>query len=162
MGFPEFEIRTLVRTGDTSSAERAKMTRRPPHIIVTTPESLYLLLTSEGGRAMLRTTRTLIVDEIHALVRDKRGSHLSLSVERLGQLVDGPLVRIGLSATQRPIEQVAAFLVGADNTAHKTECAIIDTGHIRKIDLAIELPRSPLEAVMSGEVWGEAMTGSPS
>jgi ATP-dependent Lhr-like helicase len=155
MGFPEFEIRTLVRTGDTPATERAKMTRRPPHIIVTTPESLYLLLTSEGGRAMLRTTRTLIVDEIHALVRDKRGSHLSLSVERLEQLVEGPLVRIGLSATQRPIEQVAAFLVGANNTAHKTECAIIDVGHIRKIDLAIELPRSPLEAVMSGEVWGE-------
>jgi ATP-dependent Lhr-like helicase len=157
MGFPEFEIRTLVRTGDTSSTERAKMTRRPPHIIVTTPESLYLLLTSDGGRAMLRSTRTLIVDEIHALVRDKRGSHLSLSVERLEQLVEGPLVRIGLSATQRPIEQVAAFLVGASshNTAHKTECAIIDTGHIRKIDLGIELPRSPLEAVMSGEVWGE-------
>src|SRR5262245_23920670 len=157
MGFPEFEIRTLVRTGDTAAAERAKMTRRPPHIIVTTPESLYLLLTSDGGRAMLRTTRTLIVDEIHALVRDKRGSHLALSVERLEQLVDGPLVRIGLSATQRPIEQVADFLVGegSNHTAHKTECAIIDTGHIRKIDLGIELPRSPLEAVMSGEVWGE-------
>jgi ATP-dependent helicase Lhr and Lhr-like helicase len=157
MGFPEFEIRTLVRTGDTSSTERAKMTRRPPHIIVTTPESLYLLLTSDGGRAMLRTTRTLIVDEIHALVRDKRGSHLSLSVERLEQLVEGPLVRIGLSATQRPIEQVASFLVGegSNNPVHKTECAIIDTGHIRKIDLGVELPRSPLEAVMSGEVWGE-------
>src|SRR5499426_3621724 len=157
MGFPEFEIRTLVRTGDTPATERAKMMRRPPHIIVTTPESLYLLLTSDGGRAMLRTTRTLIVDEIHALVRDKRGSHLSLSVERLEQLVEGPLVRIGLSATQRPIEQVAAFLVGAgsNNTTLKTECAITDTGHIRKIDLGIELPRSPLEAVMSGEVWGE-------
>jgi ATP-dependent helicase Lhr and Lhr-like helicase len=157
MGVPEFEIRTLVRTGDTPSAERAKMTRRPPHIIVTTPESLYLLLTSEGGRAMLRTTRTLIVDEIHALVRDKRGSHLSLSVERLERIVEGPLVRIGLSATQRPIEQVAAFLVGAgsNHTSHKTECSVIDTGHIRKIDLAVELPRSPLEAVMSGEVWGE-------
>ncbi|MGH9767990.1 MAG: DEAD/DEAH box helicase, partial [Blastocatellia bacterium] len=156
-GFPEFEIRTLVRTGDTSPTERAKMLRRPPHIIVTTPESLYLLLTSEGGRAMLRATRTLIVDEIHALVRDKRGSHLSLSVERLEELVAGPLVRIGLSATQRPIEQVAAYLVGAssNNTAQKAECAIIDVGHIRKIDLAIELPRSPLEAVMSGEVWGE-------
>jgi ATP-dependent Lhr-like helicase len=157
MGFPEFEIRTLVRTGDTPSTERAKMTRRPPHILVTTPESLYLLLTSEGGRAMLRTTKTLIVDEIHALVRDKRGSHLSLSVERLERLVAGPLVRIGLSATQRPIEQVAAFLIGAgsNKAAHKTECSIIDTGHIRKIDLGVELPRSPLEAVMSGEVWGE-------
>ncbi len=157
MGFPEFEIRTLVRTGDTPAAERAKMTRRPPHILVTTPESLYLLLTSDGGRAMLRKARTLIVDEIHALVRDKRGSHLSLSVERLEQLVEGPLTRIGLSATQRPIEQVAAFLVGAgsNNEAQKPECDIIDTGHVRKIDLSIELPKSPLEAVMSGEVWGE-------
>src|SRR5262252_4454921 len=145
MGFPEFEIRTLVRTGDTPATERAKMTRRPPHIIVTTPESLYLLLTSDGGRAMLRTTRTLIVDEIHALVRDKRGSHLSLSVERLEQLVEGPLVRIGLSATQRPIEQVAAFLTGAGSNNTKPECSVIDTGHIRKIDLAVELPRSPLE-----------------
>src|SRR5215813_3132090 len=156
-GFPEFEIRTLVRTGDTSSTERAKMTRRPPHIVVTTPESLYLLLTSDGGRAMLRTTRTLIVDEIHALVRDKRGSHLSLSVERLEELVEGPLARIGLSATQRPIEQVAAFLIGAssNNRVQRAECAIIDVGHIRKMDIAIELPRSPLEAVMSGEVWSE-------
>ncbi|MCI0391540.1 MAG: DEAD/DEAH box helicase [Acidobacteria bacterium] len=156
-GFPEFEIRTLVRTGDTSSSERAKMTRRPPHIIVTTPESLYLLLTSEGGRRMLRTTRTLIVDEIHAVVRDKRGSHLSLSIERLEALVEEPLVRIGLSATQRPIERVADFLVGAgsNENAQKAECSIIDVGHSRKIDLAIELPRSPLEAVMSGEVWSE-------
>jgi ATP-dependent Lhr-like helicase len=156
-GFNEFEIRTLVRTGDTTSTERAKMTRRPPHIVVTTPESLYLLLTSEGGRRMLRTTRTLIVDEIHALVRDKRGSHLSLSIERLEELVGEPLVRIGLSATQRPIEEVAAFLVGAssNNNGHKTGCTIIDVGHSRKLDLSIELPRAPLEAVMSGEVWGE-------
>jgi ATP-dependent Lhr-like helicase len=156
-GFNEFEIRTLVRTGDTSSTERAKMTRRPPHIVVTTPESLYLLLTSEGGRRMLRTARTLIIDEIHALVRDKRGSHLSLSIERLEELVEEPLVRIGLSATQRPIEGVAGFLVGAssNNNDHKAGCTIIDTGHSRKLDLAIELPRSPLEAVMSGEVWGE-------
>jgi ATP-dependent Lhr-like helicase len=157
LGFPEFEIRTLVRTGDTSPSDRAKMIRRPPHIVVTTPESLYLLLTSEGGRAMLRTTKTLIVDEIHALVRDKRGSHLALSVERLEQLVEGPLVRIGLSATQRPIEQVADFLVGTrpGDEARRSECAIIDTGHIRKLDLSVELPRSPLEAVMSGEVWSE-------
>src|SRR5215510_13457623 len=155
MGLPEFEIRTLVRTGDTSPTDRAKMTRRPPHIVVTTPESLYLLLTSDGGRNMLRTTRTLIVDEIHALVRDKRGSHLSLSIERLEALVEHPLVRIGLSATQRPIELVAEFLVGPQTTEHKPECVIIDTGHTRKIDLAIELPKSPLEAVMSGEVWSE-------
>ncbi len=159
-GYPEFEIRTMVRTGDTSSTDRAKMTRRPPHIVVTTPESLYLLLTSEGGRAMLRTTRTLIVDEIHALVRDKRGSHLSLSIERLESLVapfERPLVRIGLSATQRPIDKVAAFLVGGNpnKPADKTDCAIIDVGHTRKIDLAIELPKSPLEAVMSAEVWSE-------
>ncbi|MBO0800126.1 MAG: DEAD/DEAH box helicase, partial [Blastocatellia bacterium] len=151
MGYPEFEIRTLLRTGDTPPSERARMTRRPPHIIVTTPESLYLLLTSDGGRAMLRTAKTLIVDEIHALVRDKRGSHLSLSIERLEALVDKPLVRIGLSATQRPIEKVASFLLGMRNGVVE----IIDVGHSRKIDLAIELPRSPLEAVMSTEVWGE-------
>ncbi len=154
-GFQDFEIRTLVRTGDTPSTERAKMTRRPPHILVTTPESLYLLLTSEGGRKMLRTARTLIIDEIHALVRDKRGSHLSLSIERLEALVEEPLVRIGLSATQRPIEEVSAFLLGSGNNAHQPECTIIDVGHQRKIDLAIELPRSPLEAVTSGEVWDE-------
>ncbi|MCI0661548.1 MAG: DEAD/DEAH box helicase, partial [Acidobacteria bacterium] len=155
MGLPEFEIRTLVRTGDTSPTDRAKMTRRPPHIVVTTPESLYLLLTSDGGRNMLRTTRTLIVDEIHALVRDKRGSHLSLSIERLEALVEQPLVRIGLSATQKPIELVAEFLVGPQTTDRKPECVIIDAGHTRKIDLAVELPKSPLEAVMSGEVWSE-------
>lgn len=150
-GLPEFEIRTMVRTGDTPASERAKMTKRPPHIIVTTPESLYLLLLSEGGRRMLQTTKTLIIDEIHALVRDKRGSHLSLSIERLEALVKQPLVRIGLSATQRPIELVAAFLTGSENAP----CKIIDVGHRRKIDLAIETPPSPLEAVMAGEVWEE-------
>lgn len=157
MGAPEFEIRTLVRTGDTPSSERAKMVKRPPHIVVTTPESLYLLLTSEGGRGMLKTTRTLIVDEIHALVRDKRGSHLSLSVERLEALVGEKLVRIGLSATQRPIEEVARFLVGAQGigAAGSPDCTIINTGHARRLDLTIELPGSPLEAVMSGEVWQE-------
>ncbi len=148
-GEGDFEIRTLVRTGDTPASERAKMARRPPHIVVTTPESLYLLLTSESGRAMLGTTRTLIVDEIHALVRDKRGSHLALSIERLEALVEKPLVRIGLSATQRPIEKVADYLTGAG------DCTIIDVGHSRQLDLAIELPRSPLEAVMSLEVWDE-------
>ncbi|MEP7272926.1 MAG: DEAD/DEAH box helicase, partial [Acidobacteriota bacterium] len=153
MGLPEFEIRTVVRTGDTSAADRAKMTRRPPHIAVTTPESLYLLLTSEGGRRMLKTARTLIVDEIHALVRDKRGSHLSLSIERLEALVGHPLQRIGLSATQKPIEEIASFLFGASSESESP--AIIDVGHTREIDLAIELPRSPLEAVMSGEVWTE-------
>jgi ATP-dependent Lhr-like helicase len=160
---PEVNIRTLVRTGDTPAAERTAMTKRPPHIVVTTPESLYILLTSEGGRRMLETARTLILDEIHAVVGDKRGSHLALSIERLEQLVRqhssnaSHLTRIGLSATQRPIEEVARFLVGAENldANNAPNCAIIDSGHARKLDLAIELPESPLSAVMSGEVWDE-------
>ena len=163
LGLPEVNIRTLVRTGDTPAAERTAMTKRPPHIVVTTPESLYILLTSDGGRRMLETARTLILDEIHAVVGDKRGSHLALSIERLQQLIsqhsqDGAsLVRIGLSATQRPIEEVARFLVGTEsiNAENVPDCAIIDSGHVRKLDLAIELPESPLEAVMSGEVWNE-------
>lgn len=163
LGLPEVNIRTLVRTGDTPAAERTAMTKRPPHVVVTTPESLYILLTSEGGRRMLETARTLIVDEIHAVVGDKRGSHLALSIERLEQLVHqhanatGNLTRIGLSATQRPIEEVARFLVGTRNlnADNLTDCAIIDSGHARKLDIAIELPESTLEAVMSGEVWEE-------
>src|SRR6185503_17646140 len=160
LDLPEVNIRTLVRTGDTPASERTAMTKRPPHIVVTTPESLYILLTSEGGRRMLETARTLIVDEIHAVVGDKRGSHLALSIERLEQLVrsnNASLTRIGLSATQRPIEEVARFLVGTDNinTNNTPNCAIIDSGHVRKLDLAIELPESPVSAVMSGEVWEE-------
>ena len=157
MGIAAPTIRTFVRTGDTPASERASMTKKPPHIIVTTPESLYILLTSEGGRRILSTTRTLIVDEIHAMVDDKRGSHLSLSIERLQALVKEPLVRIGLSATQKPIEEVARFLVGTANLdADGTpRCSIIDTGHTRKLDLAIEIPGSPLEAVTSNEVWEE-------
>ena len=160
LGLPEVNIRTLVRTGDTPAAERTAMTKRPPHVVVTTPESLYILLTSEGGRRMLETARTLIVDEIHAVVGDKRGSHLALSIERLEQLVrqnNASLVRIGLSATQRPIEEVARFLVGTENIGSNNtpNCTIIDSGHARKLDIAIELPESPLQAVMSGEVWDE-------
>jgi ATP-dependent Lhr-like helicase len=171
MGLLEVNIRTLVRTGDTPQAERTAMIKRPPHVVVTTPESLYILLTSEGGRRMLATARTLIVDEIHAVVGDKRGSHLALSIERLEQLVrqheagisqseirnSSPLVRIGLSATQRPIEEVARFLVGTENlnSDGTPDCAIIDSGHARRLDLSIELPESPLQAVMSGEVWDE-------
>src|ERR1051325_2597531 len=160
LGLPEVNIRTLVRTGDTPASERTAMTKRPPHIVVTTPESLYILLTSDGGRRMLETARTLILDEIHAVVGDKRGSHLALSIERLEQLVrrhNTSLVRIGLSATQRPIEEVARFLVGAANidANNNPHCAIVDSGHARKLDLAIELPESPLQAVMSGEVWNE-------
>ncbi|MDX6575121.1 MAG: ATP-dependent helicase Lhr and Lhr-like helicase, partial [Blastocatellia bacterium] len=157
MGIAGVEIRTLVRTGDTPQKDRVAMTKKPPHIIVTTPESLYILLTSEGGRRILSTTRTLIVDEIHAMVDDKRGSHLSLSIERLQALVKEPLVRIGLSATQKPIAEVARFLVGTANLAADStpRCTIIDTGHSRKLDLAIEIPSSPLEALMSNEVWEE-------
>ena len=246
LGLPEVNIRTLVRTGDTPAAERTAMTKRPPHICVTTPESLYILLTSEGGRRMLQTARTLIVDEIHALVGNKRGSHLALSIERLEHLIfqhqatehdhaareqqeareprhaapehqqvrtqhqtseteafpsqlphhtpqhhqtseqhqsgeqhrpsepesipgqldflhptpnsqHPALTRIGLSATQRPIEEVARFLVGANNLREDgtPDCTIIDSGHVRQLDIAIELTESPLQAVMSGEVWDE-------
>src|SRR3954465_1098052 len=113
MGLPDVEIRSCVRTGDTPQSERDAMRRRPPHIVVTTPESLYILLGSASGRAMLATTRSVIVDEIHALAPSKRGAHLSLSLERLEALCGRRLTRIGLSATQKPIAEVAKFLVGA-------------------------------------------------
>jgi ATP-dependent Lhr-like helicase len=147
-GLSEVDIRAWVRTGDTSAGERDRMRRRPPHIVVTTPESLYILLGSESGRAMLATTRTVIVDEIHALAPNKRGTHLAISLERLDALCGRQLPRIGLSATQKPIEAIARFLVGENEP-----CTIVDTGHRRARDLAIELPDSPLEAVMSAEVW---------
>ena len=207
LGYPDVEIRTLVRTGDTPQADRARMRRQPPHILVTTPESLYILLTSESGRATLASTRTLIVDEIHALAPNKRGVHLSLCLERLEALTGARLTRVGLSATQKPIEDVARFLVGTENRPARglldevgppvdlfdedevvespsppaplpaltlpdpvegegaavpaseatlkvvAGCAILDTGHTRQRDLALELPESPLEAVMSAEVW---------
>src|SRR3954447_10962321 len=147
---PKFpEIRVLVRTGDTPARERATMLRKPPHILVTTPESLYILLTSERGRAMLRTIKTVVVDEIHALASDKRGSHLALSLERLEALT-GPFQRIGLSATQKPLSEVAKFLVGVDR-----ECELIDVGHRREMDLSIVVPPSPLSTVCSHEQWDE-------
>ncbi|MBV8320618.1 MAG: DEAD/DEAH box helicase [Hyphomicrobiales bacterium] len=153
-GLPEVDIRTWVRTGDTPPGERDRMRRRPPHIVVTTPESLYILLGSQSGRSMLATTRTVIVDEIHAVAANKRGTHLALSLERLAALCGDRLQRVGLSATQKPIEAVARFLVGTDaGTASGVDCTIIDTGHRRGRDLALELPDSPLEAVMSAEVW---------
>ena len=154
---PDVEIRTLVRTGDTPAAERQAMVHRPPHILVTTPESLYLILTSERAREMLRSVRTVIVDEIHAVARDKRGSHLALSLERLDHLAGRRLQRIGLSATQKPIEDIAQFLVGANRVPSPESRAptIIDSGHARALDLAIEILSSPLEAVMAGEVWDE-------
>ncbi|MGH8152462.1 MAG: DEAD/DEAH box helicase, partial [Rhodanobacteraceae bacterium] len=214
MGLPEVEIRTTVRTGDTPQAERAATRKRPPHIVVTTPESLYILLGSESGRRMLATTRSVIVDEIHALAGNKRGSHLSLTLERLDVLCGRRCTRIGLSATQKPIDDVARFLVGSDLTTgsnplpHRAlcnagegsvtgqeqqvsgmpvasaapapspsaarsalratsppakerkgerelaDCVIIDTGHQRRRDLAIELTAVPLQPVMSNDAWG--------
>jgi ATP-dependent helicase Lhr and Lhr-like helicase len=142
-------IRVQVRTGDTPSHHRAAMLRHPPHILVTTPESLYILLTSAGGRKMLRTVKTVIIDEIHALARDKRGSHLALSLERLEELTGG-FQRIGLSATQKPLSQVAHFMVGVDR-----ECNVVDVGHRREMDVAIEVPPSPLTTVCSHEQWDE-------
>ncbi|NQD91415.1 DEAD/DEAH box helicase [Pseudomonas sp. CrR25] len=206
-GLADVEIRTAVRTGDTSPSEREAMRKRPPHILVTTPESLYVLLGSDSGRAMLSGCRSLIVDEIHAIAGSKRGSHLMLSVERLEALCQRPLQRIGLSATQKPLDAVARLLLGsqaplpatddlcdadakqgelldrepdieAGNATFKTlsplggegwgegqaapsinlptappDCAIIDIGYQRARDLALELPPTPLEAVMSNEVW---------
>src|SRR5581483_4024533 len=153
-GLPDVEIRTAVRTGDTPAAERERARRRPPHIVVTTPESLYVMLGSASGRAMLATTRTVIVDEIHAVAPNKRGAHLALSLERLAGLCPAGLLRIGLSATQTPIDEVARFLVGAGpDGAPAAPCTIIDTGHRRARDLAIEVPAAPLDSVMSGEVW---------
>jgi ATP-dependent Lhr-like helicase len=146
--FPE--VRVSVRTGDTPAGERAGMMRRPPHVLVTTPESLYILLTSAGGRAMLSTVRSVIVDEIHAIAGDKRGAHLALSLERLESLVGRPVQRIGLSATQKPIEDVARLLVGVDRP-----CELVDVGHRRALELDIELPESPLETVCSTETWDE-------
>ncbi|HEV2540745.1 MAG TPA: DEAD/DEAH box helicase [Frateuria sp.] len=204
-GLPDVAIRTAVRTGDTPQAERALMRKLAPHILVTTPESLYVLLGSASGRAMLKSTRAVIVDEIHALANSKRGTHLALSLERLESLCQRPLQRIGLSATQKPIEEVARFLVGARDQASSppalikeggegrgegrvlpqpsqelapttlpaspgpssdpsgrllpggekeiTSCAIVDVGHTRARDLAIEVPPVPLEAVMSNDAW---------
>ena len=142
------EVRVQVRTGDTTASERAAMLRARPHVLVTTPESLYILLTSAGGRRMLSGVRTVIVDEIHALARDKRGSHLALSLERLEALTGG-CQRIGLSATQKPLAAVGRLLVGRDR-----ECTLIDTGHLRDLDVAVEVPEDPLGAVCSHEHWG--------
>ena len=162
-GLPDVDIRAWVRTGDTPQSERLKMRKQPPHILVTTPESLFILLTSASGREMLKTVRSVIVDEIHALAGNKRGSHLTLSLERLASLCTRHHghrpIRIGLSATQKPIDQMAHYLTGADSdTLTETkdnQCQIIDTGHVRQRDLAIEVTGSPLEAVMANETWGE-------
>ena len=145
------EIRTAVRTGDTLMHERRAMLKRPPHILVTTPESLYILLTAEKSRAILRDVETVIVDEIHAVADDKRGAHLSLSLERLEALTHRRPVRIGLSATQKPIEEVAHFLTGNGRPAP----VIVDVGHKRKLDLAVEVPGSQLGPITTNEMWDE-------
>jgi ATP-dependent helicase Lhr and Lhr-like helicase len=164
MGLDAPRITAAIRSGDTPAAERAAMLKKPPHILVTTPESLYLLLTAQRSREMLRTVRTVIVDEIHAVVEARRGAHLALTLERLAHVANQPVQRIGLSATVKPIQEVGEWLVGCHpEGAEATEGAeaippapaIIDQGHRRTLDLALELPNSPLEAVMAGEVWDE-------
>jgi ATP-dependent Lhr-like helicase len=145
---PQVKITAAVRSSDTPQNQRAAMLRTPPHILVTTPESLYLLLTAERSRGMLRTAQVVIVDEIHAVLQSRRGAHLALSLERLDHVCGRRLQRIGLSATQKPIEEVARFLTSQ-------ACSIVDKGHKRALDLAVEVPGSPLEAVMSHEVWKE-------
>ncbi|HKY64594.1 MAG TPA: DEAD/DEAH box helicase, partial [bacterium] len=149
------EIRTAVRTGDTGMAERAAMLKKPPHILITTPESLYLLVSSEKSRKMLAKARTVIVDEIHAVARDKRGAHLAISLERLDRLTGRRTPRVGLSATQRPIEEIARFLVGTRriDAGGRPDCAILDAGHRRALDIAVEIPKQELAAVASKEAW---------
>ena len=186
MGQPLPEIRVAVRTGDTPQRERTLHARRPPHVFITTPESLYILLTSERGRHALRTTRTLILDELHAVAPSKRGSHLALSVERLCRLAEGPVTRIGLSATQKPIEEMARFLTGSPSPAAGAatsplkgevegeipafagmtkegagtteDCEIVDVGHRRAMDVAIELPRDfELGPIATHEQWAQTL-----
>jgi len=152
LGFDAPEIRVAVRTGDTTSSQRSAMVRRPPSFVVTTPESLYLLVTSTRGREALRTTETVIVDEIHAVARDKRGSHLALTLERLEALCDRRPARIGLSATQRPIERVGHLLVG-----ERPRPVIVDVGHQRALDVTLELPEGELEAVASAEQMSDVL-----
>jgi ATP-dependent Lhr-like helicase len=150
------EIRVAVRTGDTLPSERQRLLKKPPQILVTTPESLFLLLTAARSRPLLTGVETVIVDEIHALARDKRGSHLALSLERLDALTGRPVQRVGLSATQRPISEMAAFLVGAarvDEQTGEPRCSVVDVGHLRDMDLQVLVPPVPLSAVCSKEMW---------
>jgi ATP-dependent Lhr-like helicase len=151
------EIRVAVRSGDTPAHERALQVKRPPHILITTPESLYILLTAERSRAVLAGARTVIVDEIHAVAADKRGAHLALSLERLDALAERRLQRIGLSATQKPIDEVARLLVGAGRCAADgtPRCKIVDAGHRRTLDLRIETPDQELGAITSHELRAE-------
>ena len=162
-GTPFPEIRTAVRTGDTSPSERQRMAKKPPHILITTPESLYILLTSRSGREGLRGVKTLILDEIHAVAGNKRGSHLTLSVERLCALAEGPVTRIGLSATQRPIEEAARFLVGNQNVGPDgtsdclPDCLIVNSGHSRALDLDAHMPQMELGPIATHELWDDTL-----
>src|SRR6188768_1102128 len=161
LGFEPPEIRVGSRSGDTPASARAALIKRPPHFLITTPESLYLLVTAGKSREILRSVQTVIVDEIHAVARDKRGSHLALTLERLEHVAAARPLRIGLSATQRPLERVARLLVGAAPARLRADgqprCAIVDVGHRRKLDLAIELPQRELSAVASNEQLGEVL-----
>ncbi len=161
LGVPAPDIRAWVRSGDTPASERAAMIRRPPHFLITTPESLYLMVTADRSRERLRGVHSVIVDEIHAVARDKRGTHLTLTLERLEALCEKRPVRIGLSATQRPIATIARLLVGAGPARSLPDgepaCRIVDVGHRRALDLAVEVPGSELEAVTSAEQWGEIL-----
>ncbi len=151
------EIRVMVRSGDTPARERNLMIRKPPHILITTPESLYILLTAERSRQFLRTASTVIVDEIHAVAGDKRGSHLAVSLERLDALAGRRLQRIGLSATQKPIEEIARLLIGTGRETRdgRPDCAIVDVGHQRPWDLSIQVPDQPLGPMTPQEMWAE-------
>jgi len=160
LGLPAPDIRVAVRTGDTAAGERAAMLKRPPDFLITTPESLFLMVTAERSRAMLRTVRTLIVDEIHAVAGNKRGSHLALTLERVAHVAGGTVQRVGLSATQRPIEAIARLLTGVTATGTGQtlpDCAIVDTGHRRALDLALELPDDELGAVATGEQMAQIL-----
>ncbi len=148
-------IRTAVRTGDTPQKDRQAFLRTPPHILITTPESLYLMLTAARSRETLRHVRTVIVDELHAVARDKRGSHLALSLARLDHVCETRPARIGLSATQRPLDEIAAFLLGAPSGQRREEVAVVDLGHQRDLDLHVEVPPSDLEAVTPREQWAD-------
>jgi ATP-dependent helicase Lhr and Lhr-like helicase len=149
------EIRTAVRSGDTPARERQLMVRRPPHILITTPESLYILLTSPRSREFLRNAETVIVDEIHAIAADKRGAHLALSLERLDQLAERPLQRIGLSATQKPVDEIARLLVGSERAQDdgSPDCVIVDAGHKRDLELHIEVPDEELGPIIRQDIW---------
>jgi ATP-dependent helicase Lhr and Lhr-like helicase len=161
LGLSAPEVRVAVRTGDTAASERAAMLKHPPNFLITTPESLYLLVTAERSRALLHRVETVIVDEVHAVAGNKRGSHLALTLERLAHVGGRPAQRIGLSATQRPIETVARLLVGAgtdrSNLDGSPRCAIVDIGHRRDLDVALELPDDELGAIATAEQMAEIL-----